>query len=274
MAGHRAILRAVLQAYADDASIQTIGVFGSLVRPDCDEYSDLDLDVTLRAEAIASVDDKIQRLVAHLDAAGFPTLFVTRDGWGGAEIVLKSFDRIDITFHRPEDSKAEVLRDLVLLRGERASLPAQGKPAIAPDTIDARLRRLHEKFPIAALGVAVNLRRGRLWYAITLLDEMRRWVMEIYGMAQGSTLPVRHFLKHAERDLHDALGETLATYWPDSIAAGLRRIVGLYRSQCGRLSKGRLFVSESQAAVFDRADSLLLEPRRGDFGHEKDGSLP
>jgi len=256
-AHHQAILHAVLQAYAADESILTIGVFGSLARADGDEYSDLDLDVTLRAEAIAPVDDKIQHLVAHLDAAGFPTLFVTRDGWGGAEIVLRSFDRIDITFRRPEDSKAEVLRDLVLLRGDRASLPEQGKPAIAPDTVEARLRRLHGKFPITALVAMVNLRRGRLWYALTLLEEMRRGVMEIYGLSRGSTLPERYFVKLADDEVRQALGETLATYQLDSIAAGLLRVMELYRSRCVWLSNGRLAVTPEQETVFDHVNAGL-----------------
>ncbi|HKZ87043.1 MAG TPA: nucleotidyltransferase domain-containing protein [Anaerolineae bacterium] len=250
-ARHRAMVRAILEAYADDESILTIGVFGSLARADGDEYSDLDLDATLRVEAIASVGDKIRHLVAHLDTAGFPTLLVTRDGGGGAEIVLTSFDRIDITFHRPEDSKAEVLRDLVLLRGERASLPEQGKPAITPDTVEARLRRLHEKFPISALQVAANLRRGRLWYAITLLEDMRRWVMEIYGLSRGSTLPERYFVKLAEDEVRQALGETLTTYRPDSISAGLLRVIELYRSRCVWLSNGRLAMTPEQETVFD-----------------------
>ncbi len=262
---HQVILRAVLEAYADDASILTIGAFGSLARPDCDAYSDLDLDVTLRAEATAPVGDKIQRLVARLEAAGFPALFVTRDGRGGAEILLKSFDRIDITFHLPEDSKAEVIRDLVLLRGDRTSLPAQGKPAIAPDQVDARLRRLHEKFPISALQVAVNLRRGRLWAAIMLLEEMRRWVIEIYGLARGSTLPARTFVEHADSDWHRALGDTLTAYQPESIAASLDRLVNLYRAECSRLSDGRLAMSEAHEAVFAHLREWLSN-RRSDHG--------
>jgi len=41
-ARHRAIVRAILEAYADDESILTIGVFGSLARADGDEYSDME----------------------------------------------------------------------------------------------------------------------------------------------------------------------------------------------------------------------------------------
>ena len=40
-ARQRAIVRAILEAYAGDESILTIGVFGSLARPDDDEYSDI-----------------------------------------------------------------------------------------------------------------------------------------------------------------------------------------------------------------------------------------
>jgi len=257
MARHRAILRAVLQVYADDASIQTIGVFGSLVRPDCDEYSDIDLDVVVSTEAVALASRKIQRLIDCLDVTSFPPLLAAWDGDHAAEILLKSLDRIDITIHAPEDSKAEVLRDLILLRGERSSLPPVGKLAIAAHEVGPRLHRLHDKFPILALNVATSLRRGRWWDALRLLQMMRESVMEIYGLARDSTLPVRHFIRHAESDLQAALGETLALYRPDSIATALKRMVGLYRAQCSRLSAGRLFVSEEQATVFDRVESVL-----------------
>jgi len=39
-ARHRAIVRAIFEAYADDGSILTIGVFGSLARANGDEYFD------------------------------------------------------------------------------------------------------------------------------------------------------------------------------------------------------------------------------------------
>ena len=256
-AKHQAILCAVLNACAKDESIQTIGVFGSLVRPDCDEYSDIDLDVVIPTEALASASGKIRYLIDCLNATGFPTLLVAWDGDHAAEILLESLDRIDITLHAPEDSKAEVLRDLVLIRGERSSLLAEGKPAIDLHDVEQRLRRLHDKFPILALGVATSLRRGRVWDALLLLQTMREAVMEIYGLARGSTLPVRYFAEHAEKELQQALGETLATYQPDSIAAGLMHIVNLYRSQCDGLINDRLFVTKSHKAVFDRLESML-----------------
>jgi len=256
-AKHQAILCAVLNACAKDESIQSIGVFGSLVRPDCDEYSDIDLDVVIPAEALASASGKIRYLIDYLNATDFPTLLVAWDGEHAAEILLKSLDRIDITLHAPEESKAEVLRDLVLIRGDRSSLPAEGKPAIDLHDVEQRLRRLHDKFPILALGVATSLRRKRLWNALSLLQTMRETVIEIYGVARGSTLPVRYFVKHAEEDLQQALGETLATYQPDSIAAGLMHIVNLYRSQCDGLINDRLFVTKSHKAVFDRLESML-----------------
>ena len=250
-ARHRAIVQAVLEAYADDESILTIGVFGSLARADGDEYSDVDLDAVIPAEAVASAATKIERLVDHLNRSDLPVLLVVWDGDRAAEILLKSLDRIDITFHAPEASKAEVLRDLILIRGDRGSLPAECRPAIEPRDVEARLRRLHEKFPISALQVAVNLRRGRLWYAITLLEEMRRCVMGIYGLSRGSTLPERYFVKLAEDEVRQRLGETLTTYRPDSIAAGLLRVVELYRYRCVWLSNGRLAVTPEQETVFD-----------------------
>jgi predicted nucleotidyltransferase len=248
---HQAILRTILDAYADDASIQTIGVFGSSARPEGDAYSDLDVDVTLPGEAMASARGKIQHLIAQLNASPSPVLLVAWDGDNAAEILLKSFDRIDITFHPPEDSKAEVLRDLIMLRGERTSLPVQGKPAIAPDAIEVRLRRLHAKFPILALEVAASVRRGRRWDAVNLLDEMRRGLMEIYGLSRGSTLPVRYFARQAEADAQYALGGTLATFSMESIVAGLKHLVDLYRAECVRWSNGRLAITPAHTAVFD-----------------------
>ena len=253
---HQAILRAVIQAFAEDESILTIGVFGSLARPDCDEYSDIDLDMVVPVEAPASAAGKIRHLIDYLNANGFPTLLVAWDETHTAEILLESLDRIDVTVHTPETSKAEVLRDLILIRGDRSSLPREGRPAITPHAIEPRLRRLHDKFPILALGVATSLRRKRLWDALMLLQAMRESIMEIYGLAHGSALPVRYFRKHAEVDLHEALGKTLTGYAPESIAASLMQIVDLYRAQCGRLSRGRLSVTEAQRVVFDQLRSV------------------
>lgn len=257
-ARHRAIVRAILEAYADDESILTIGVFGSLARADGDEYSDIDLDAVIPAEAVASASTKIERLVDHLNRSDLPVLLVVWDGDHAAEILLESLDRIDITFHTPEVSKAEVLRDLILIRGDRGSLPAEGRPAIEPRAVEARLRRLHDKLPIHALSAFAHLRRGHVWNALFSLHAMRESMMEIFGLARGSTLPVRYFVKTAEVDLQEALGKTLAAYEPGSIAAALCQLVNLYRAECDRLSDGRLSATESQSAVFDRLCTLLL----------------
>ncbi len=255
---HQAIQRAILQAFADDTTILTIGVFGSTVRPDCDEWSDIDLDVLAPAEHVTRAQLQIQHLANYLNAHGFPTLLVVWDGEdNSAEILLESLDRIDITIHAPETSKSEVLPDLILIRGDAHELPKSGRPALTANDAEHQLRYLHDKMPIVALYVAISLRREELWGALMLLQHMRESIMDIYGLTRGSTLPKRHFMKHAEKDLQDALGETLTTYEADSIKTGLRRMMSLYRNYCDQISNGRLRVSEAQAAVFERVETLL-----------------
>jgi hypothetical protein len=251
-------LRAVLRAYAEDDTILTIGVFGSAARPDCDELSDIDLDVLVPVEQLARASTQIQQLVSALNAQGFPTLLVVWDGDNAAEIVLESLDRIDVTIHTPETSKAEVLRDLVLIRGEASYLPKQGIPAIASQEVERRLHYLHGKLAIDALHVAHKLKRDNLWGALVLLNLLRERVMDIYGLSRGSTLPSRYFVKHAETELREALGQTLTSYEQGSIVLGLKRLIQLYRVQCDAISNGRLQISEAQAKVFDRVEALIL----------------
>ena len=70
-------------------------------------------------------------------------------------------------------------------------------------------------------------------------------------MVRAILLPERYFVRLAEDEVRQALGETLTTYRPDSIATGLLRIVELYRSRCIWLSNGRLAVTPEQETVFD-----------------------
>src|SRR5712692_2462104 len=219
----QAILRAALNAYAQDETILSIGVFGSTVRADADELSDIDLDVLVSAKHVARAPLQIQQLVNYLDANGFPTLFVVRDRDNQVEILLESLDRVDLTIHTPKTSKTEVLRDLVLIRGDARHLPREGKSAIAREDVVNRLQYLHGKMAINALNVVYKLKRGNLWGALVLLNLLRDTVMDIYGFSRGSTLPNRYFVKYAEPELREALGETLVTYDRDSIATGLKR---------------------------------------------------
>lgn len=253
----QAILRTVLNAYAQDETILTMGVFGSTVRADADEFSDIDLDVLVSAEHVARAPLQIQQLVNYLDANGFPTLLIVRDGDHEAEILLESLDRIDLTIHTPETSKTEVLRDLVLIRGDASILPKEGTPAITAQAAEQRLQYLHGKMPILALLAANKLSRGKLWSALVVLDMMREFIMEIYGLSRGSTLPERHFIKYALPELQAAMGDTLTTYNRASIATGLKRIIDLYRTQGDKISNGRLQISNVQANVFDRVESLI-----------------
>jgi len=168
-------------------------------------------------------------------------------------------DRLDVTIHSPATSKAEVLESLILIRGERDALPVEGSPAITARAAQERYRYLHGEMPLLAIYVAAKLRRGKLWSALQGLQTMRNAVMEIYGLTRGSTLPSRFFIKHAPKDLQDSLGATLAIYDLAPIAESLRRLVALYREECGRLSNGHLSFSEGEAKAFDRIELLLAE---------------
>ena len=252
----QAILQTVLQAYAADADILTIGVFGSVVRSPY-ELADIDLDVTVAEPALLQAPNRVQALIDYLNTNSWPIVLAAWDGPHAAELILETLDRIDLTIHPPETSKAEVLRDLVLLRGERQQLPVSGKPALTPEAMEARLKRLHEKLPVLAVGAAVKLRQRRLWDVLNLLHEMRAGLMDIYGLARGSTLPARYFARHARAELQQALGETLATYDTASAARAFRQIVTLYRDEYVRLSAGRLALTEAQTRTLDRALRLL-----------------
>ncbi len=162
---------------------------------------------------------QIQHLAEHLNGHGFPTLQVVWKTSNSAELLLDMLDRIDLTIHTPETSKAEVLRELVLLRGERGALPPDGRAAISIEESQRMVELLHAKMPTGALYVAIALRRGRLWDALVMLQQMRERVMSIYGLTRGSNLPERYFLGRADDELRVALGSTLALYERESLRA-------------------------------------------------------
>jgi predicted nucleotidyltransferase len=255
---HQTLLRAVLAAYAADLSIQTIGVFGSVARDDCDERSDIDLDVVVFPEALPEALGKIQHLIDHLNAHGLPVLLTAWDeDEASAEILLASFDRLDITLHASQTSKSEVLRDLILICGNRDELPVQGIAAITPARAETRLNHLHGKLPILALYAADKLQHGKLWSALMGLQSMRDAVIEIYGLAHGSTLPHRFFAKEAPSDLRERLAASLATYDVPSIAAGLEILADFYCTQYNQISNGRLVIREEHLFAFEQAISVL-----------------
>ena len=255
----QALLREIREAWAGDVRIVTIGVFGSSTRSNADEWSDIDLDVTVRAGDMPQAAEQIRQLENYLRTCGHRILLSVWKGPNWAEFLLDTLERIDVTVHTPEASKSEVLRELALLRGERGDLPEQGRPAISPDESERVLRLEHEEMPLRALYAAIALRRGRRWEALEFLEQMREGMMAIYGLARGSSLPKRYFRREAEPELQAALGQTLAQYERESIAGALRQMMALYQSQCEQISDGRLRVSEAQAEVFGRVEELVGE---------------
>ena len=136
-AAHQALLRSIIDAYADDERVLAIGVLGSLGRGTWDEWSDLDLDIVVTDDALIDAVGEAQVLCERIGHAG---ALVIPSRSGEVDVVLQSLERLSIRYHTLGTTNAHIVDDLKIVadRLDRAIVVSAG---LAPARPKLSLRR-------------------------------------------------------------------------------------------------------------------------------------
>jgi predicted nucleotidyltransferase len=218
-----ALLRSIVDAYADDERVLAIGVLGSLGRGTWDEWSDLDLDIVVSDDMLVDAVMEAQTLCQRLCQ---PEALVVPSRPGEVDVLLPSLEQFSIRYHPLGTTNAHIVDDLKIVGGQldRATVLAAGLvqslPVRTPELVASEA--LH-----FAVTVDTAWRRGNVWQALRGIDELRWRLQELFAVTRGQPRPAHAIDAHASRNLKTKLSGLQAQADPASIAQALTNALDL-----------------------------------------------
>jgi hypothetical protein len=251
----QALLRGIVDAYADDARILAVGVLGSLGRGSWDEWSDLDLDVVVSDDIVVDAVTEADALCHQLCQPG---ALVVPGRPGEVDVLLPSLEQFSIRYHTLGTTNAHIVNELRIVGGrlDRAAVVNAGltpSRAVRPPElcVSEGLR--------FAVGVDISRRRGNVWQALRALDELRWRIQELFAVTHGQPRPAHAVDTHASRSLKNKLAKLQAEAELASIALALAHALQLIADD--ELTAGAYVLTEPQRAVLS---ALLRRTSAGD----------
>jgi predicted nucleotidyltransferase len=255
---HQAALGALKAHYASDPRVSAFSLFGSLARGDWDEYSDLDLDVTLRDDVLIDARQEAERLAPVLAAAGERIVLILPRGQESVDLVLLPLLEISIRYHALATTSPNIVESAIVLAGplttkqvRAAGLANTTHDETAPsELLDASVR--------CALEIAIALRRGELWLAVELLHRTRSLLMELFAQARSGARPAQTFDALADRGLQAVLGATLPTFELSSMWRAHRAILDLLEQDIPEFSNGQAQLTADQREILSAVRKRIM----------------
>jgi len=253
------LLETAVRFFSADSAV--IGVFlgGSLAAGSADAYSDIDLRVVVTAERHGYYVDQRREIPKQWPG------FLFNEWVPGAQHCIshfRPFGKIDIFYYdaaalAPSPWYRLPIRNLHDPEGIVADLVerSQGLPFTASDedldfSISKGLAAAHETYRRA--------RRGELFYALSLLDELRQHIMQADDWLHDRTPETAVVAKFDMRGSRAVLAALKASYGPceaDAIMSALRLLVETYRAQITELH-GKFGLARPLASDLEAADIL------------------
>ncbi len=244
-ARHQALLAQIVEHYANDARIRAVCLFGSLVRGNWDQYSDLDLDVVIADGVQIDGLEELQSLCAALNER---PLLIIPQGDDSGDVVLASLAELSIRYHLLATTSPNIVDELQLLSGtlDLEAIQAAGKAnrtlprSISSADVDRILRW--------SVEVNMRLQRREFWQAERLLRYMRDTLIDVFAVSRGYARSVHGFEALAD----DALKARFAATLPhdlESVQAALVQMLDLLESDLGAISNGLLKLTDGQRNV-------------------------
>lgn len=245
---HQQMLQSILDYYAEDARILAVLLFGSLGRGDWDEYSDLDLDITLVDNASIDARRELANLCASIrDKHGLEALIIADIEEG--DVVLSNLLEFSIRYHVLTDTKPAILDSMRLLSGtvtldeirEAANQDYVSEPKEMVEIVNQCIRY--------ALQLHNAVMRRRLWMSLEMLQRIRGSLMSLYGNGHGADRPVQFFDAHASPELQELLAGLTPRAELSSVREALSNTLSLLEGHLGNFSRGNLELTEAQNRI-------------------------
>ena len=241
----QALLRSIIDAYNGDQRVLAIGVLGSVGRGTWDEWSDLDLDVVVTDDAVLDAVTEARALCVVLHES---EALVVPSRPGEVDVVLPSLDQFSIRYHTLGTTNAHIIDDLKIVGGrlDRADIIAAGVQQSlstrGPELVASEALRF-------AQSVDTALRRGNVWQALRVLDELRWRLQELFAISLGKPRPAHAVDALASQGLKHKLGGLLARADLESITQALANALELIADD--DLTGGRFALTNSQRTILE-----------------------
>jgi hypothetical protein len=239
----QALLRGIVDAYADDARVLAIGVLGSLGRGTWDEWSDLDLDVVVSDDMVVDAVTEAEALCHHLSK---PDALVVPGRPGEVDVLLPSLEQFSIRYHTLGTTNAQIVNDLRIVGGP-LDLAAVVDAGLTPSRPSRPLELIVSEGLRFAVSVDISRRRGNVWQALRAVDELRWRIQELFAVAHGHPRPAHAVDTHASGSLKNKLAKLQAEAELASIAQALAHALQLIADD--ELTAGAYLLTEPQRAV-------------------------
>ncbi|TIP12618.1 MAG: nucleotidyltransferase domain-containing protein [Mesorhizobium sp.] len=229
------LLETAVQFFSRDPAVIGIFLGGSLAAGSADAFSDIDLRVVVQPDRHASYVDRRREI-----PKAWPG-FLFNEWVPGAQHCVshfRPFGKIDIFYYSaatltPSPWYRLPIRIFLDPQGVVADLVEQAKGlpfTVDPDDVDFSI----SKGLAAAHETYRRAMRGELFFAQTLLDEMRQHIMQADDWLNDRTpesAAVAKFEHRASREVNAVLLASYRQCGADEILAALRLLVPFYRQQ-------------------------------------------
>ncbi len=259
-AARERLLETALRFFSRDPAVVGVFLAGSLAAGTADAWSDIDLRVVVRSDRLGFYVDRRREIPKQWPG------FLFNEWVPGAQHCVshfRPFGKIDIFYydaaaltpspwyrlpnsilHDPEG----IVADLV----ERS----QGLPfTVSDDDLDFSI----SKGLAAAHETYRRARRGELFYALSLLDELRQHIMHADDWLHDRTPETVVVAKFDMRGSRAILAALKASYSPceaDAIMSALRLLAETYRGQLAELH-GKFGLARPLASDLEALDIVL-----------------
>ncbi len=262
---HQHILDLIGSYYADEPRILAVGLFGSLVRGNWDEFSDLDLDVVIHDGVQINVQAELTDLCCYLHNMGEEVLITLVDGPDSGDVVLASLVQFSIRYHSLATTNWKIIDSLQLLHGDidKATIVMAGEAnrRCAPTTKAEVLINRTLRF---GLGVSIEVRRHRLWLAVELLHRMRTLLMELFAITHGHERAIQSFEADAAPSLQQRLMAMLPQGETRSVLHCLESGVDFLAEELATLTDGQVILTTAQRRLLRQLRHCCTELRQED----------
>jgi predicted nucleotidyltransferase len=251
---HQKILQLLINLFKKDKNIQAFIVFGSLVRGNWDDYSDLDLDTVVINDSRELVQNEIKQMLKILSTSGFKIFSAFEEFSNEQVIILDSLDRISIRFHTFEETKPAILDSMKVLYGNLSEFDI--KKSILQEERKIDLVLLNNKFLELAIYVPISLKRNNLMNAIFFLNKMRQTIIEIYNYTHQINREF-DFEQHIDISLKEKFYVTYPQCKKEEIEKAFIQLLDIYSSNIEKISVNKIKLTENQLMLLDNVKKLL-----------------
>ena len=241
----QALLQAVAAVYSEDTRVLAVILFGSLGRGNGDVYSDLDVVVIVRDDAVVDIAGELVGLRAALAENGIRTL-LTQAAGNAVYLTTETLCSVAIDYAKLRETPWYLLAGYLVLSGTvdpaaiESAAKANEEPQFPPHV------ELHRALWLALI-VNGHLHRGWYWPALSALNRIRGALLEIFTVSRNGKRSARFFDRTAGLELKTMLGRTLPAYFPTSpaqtvasLSDALLAVLDILEYRLAELSNGQV----------------------------------